>query len=115
MAIQGLGTKNENNNICRVFGKCDCMTSETTSLLAGKVQVDNTPLLLSAKDTAVCLGISRSYLYEMSSSGILGPLPVKFGRRSLWIRDELTNWVAAGCPVRHKWVEIKKLEKHNSS
>jgi predicted DNA-binding transcriptional regulator AlpA len=40
-------------------------------------------LLLSAQDAAKLLGIGRSHFYGLHSSGRLGPLPVKLGRRAL--------------------------------
>ena len=60
-------------------------------------------LLLSAQDAAELLSITRSHFYALHSSGRLGPLPIQLGRRTLWRREELVNWVAAGCPVREKW------------
>ena len=66
------------------------------------------PLLLSADQAAAFLGIGRSHLYSLHSSGRL-PLPVKLGRRTLWRRDELSAWVAAGCPSRDKWINIREM------
>jgi len=63
------------------------------------------PLLLDAKQAASILGISRTLLYSMHSSGQLGPLPVRLGRRALWRHDELKDWVVAGCPSRRLWVK----------
>jgi len=63
-------------------------------------------LLLSATEAAAVLGISRSALYALHSSGRL-PLPVKLGRRTLWRFEELRTWVLADCPSREKWVQIK--------
>jgi excisionase family DNA binding protein len=64
-------------------------------------------LLLSAEDAARLLGIGRSHFYALRSSGRLGPLPVKLGRRALWDRKELEAWVAAGCPTRQRWQSTK--------
>ncbi|MHC4068751.1 MAG: helix-turn-helix transcriptional regulator [Planctomycetota bacterium] len=69
-------------------------------------------LLLSAEDAAKLLGIGRSHFYGLHSSGRLGPLPVKLGRRSLWSRMDLEFWVSAGCPARGKWQEEKKYWKN---
>lgn len=68
------------------------------------------PLLLSADQAAAFLGIGRSHLYGLHSSGRL-PLPVRLGRRTLWRRDELTTWVKAGCPARQKWDTMAELTK----
>lgn len=64
-------------------------------------------LLVSVKDAAKLLGIGKTLFYELHSSGFLGPIPVKFGSRSLWNRQELTDWVNAGCPAREQWQQIK--------
>ncbi|MBL7107659.1 MAG: helix-turn-helix domain-containing protein [Phycisphaerae bacterium] len=61
------------------------------------------PLLLTAESSAKLLGIGRTLFYSMHSSGRLGPLPVKLGRRVLWNRKELEDWVQVGCPARNRW------------
>lgn len=63
-------------------------------------------LLLSAAEAAAVLGISRSQLYALHSSGRL-PLPLKLGRRTLFLFEELKSWTHAGCPSREKWMQIK--------
>lgn len=66
------------------------------------------PLLLSAAEAAQLLGVGRTLFWSMHSSGRLGPLPTRLGRRTLWRRRELEDYVAAGCPARDKWMEIRK-------
>jgi excisionase family DNA binding protein len=61
------------------------------------------PLLLSSEKAAKLLGISRTHFYGLSSSGTLGLLPVRLGGRTLWRREELEQWVYAGCPSRERW------------
>jgi len=63
------------------------------------------PLLLDADQAALLLNIGRSLFYSMHASGKLGPLPIRLGRRTLWRREELKRWVAAGCPPRGQWVK----------
>lgn len=65
-------------------------------------------LLIDAKDAAALLGIGRSLLYQMHSSGRLGPLPIRLGRAVRWQRSELEAWVNAECPARQKWLAIRK-------
>lgn len=72
-------------------------------------------LLLSVEDSAELLGIGRTLFYSMHSSGRLGPLPVKLGRRVLWNRKELEAWVEAGCPARLQWRNRKVGENENFS
>ena len=62
-------------------------------------------LLLDAWGAGALCGLSRSHFWPMHSAGRV-PLPVRLGRRTLWRRDELTAWVAAGCPMRVRWLAI---------
>ncbi|MBW7991924.1 MAG: helix-turn-helix domain-containing protein [Planctomycetes bacterium] len=65
-------------------------------------------LLISAENSAQLLGIGRTLFYSMHSSGRLGPLPVKLGRRTLWNCKELEAWVEEDCPPRCQWQEMKE-------
>lgn len=60
-------------------------------------------LLVDAKTLASLLGIGRTLVFELHSSGRLGPRPIHLGRRVLWARKEVEAWVAAGSPPRAKW------------
>lgn len=63
------------------------------------------PILMDARSAAVALGIGRSLFYQLCASGRIGPLPVKLGERSLWVRAELESWALAGCPSREAWLD----------
>ncbi len=54
-----------------------------------KEQMSIAPLLLNVKAVASVLSLSPSILYRMSSTGELGPMPPKFGKRRLWRYEEL--------------------------
>lgn len=77
--------------------------SNRVSTVDGK-QVDS--LLLSVKNAAKLLGIGSSHFWGLHSSGRLGPLPIKLGRRTLWIRRDLEKWIDAGCPSRKQWQDM---------
>jgi predicted DNA-binding transcriptional regulator AlpA len=64
------------------------------------------PLLLDAKAVAGLLSVGIRMIYSMRSSGELGPIPIRLGRRRLWRYDELAAWVRAGCPSRGAWVRM---------
>lgn len=49
-------------------------------------------LLLSAKDAAKALGISRSMFYAQVHRG-LAPRPIKVGSRSLWPVEDIEQYV----------------------
>ncbi len=57
----------------------------------------------SASEAAVLCGIARSTWWKLHASGRC-PLPVRLGRRTLWLREELDRWLAAGCPDRRTWI-----------
>ena len=59
-------------------------------------------LMVDAKVAAKLCGIGKTTWYQLHAAGRT-PLPVRFGRRALWRRDEIADWVAAGCPARHQW------------
>ena len=79
-----------------------------------------TPLLLGAEQVGLMLGISRSTVYRLNAEGRL-PRPVHLGRAARWRREELLQWVQAGCPSRERWeleqgdVCKQKIHKRNSS
>ena len=66
------------------------------------------PLLVSPDEAARLLGIGKTTFYQFCSSGRIGPMAIKFGRRSLFRLDELREWVAADCPPRVKWQAIRE-------
>ena len=57
------------------------------------------PLMISASDAALLIGVSRSKWYELYNSGRT-PLPLKIDRRSLWRVSDLRKWVESGCRPR---------------
>jgi len=59
------------------------------------------PALLSAKTAAEYCGISRASWWKMKTSGRC-PAPIRLGRRLLWRRVELDQWIAQGCPAVNK-------------
>ncbi|MHC4623381.1 MAG: helix-turn-helix transcriptional regulator [Planctomycetota bacterium] len=69
---------------------------------------ENEVLLLNAEKAAALLGVSRAHLYALHSSGRLGPMPVKLGGKTLWLREELVDWTANRCPAREQWLAMKK-------
>jgi predicted DNA-binding transcriptional regulator AlpA len=60
------------------------------------------PLLLTAAEAAALCGKSSRTWRTWHSAGWI-PRPMRIGRSLLWRRDELTAWIAAGCPARNFW------------
>ena len=78
------------------------------------------PILLDAEQVGLQLGVSRSTIYRLDAEGRL-PQPVHLGRLTRWRREELAQWVQAGCPSRGRWeleqddVCMRKIHKLNPS
>jgi predicted DNA-binding transcriptional regulator AlpA len=59
-------------------------------------------LLVSARDVAKLLSVSVRSVWRQESGGRL-PRSVSVGRLRRWRRQEIIDWVAAGCPSRSEW------------
>ena len=68
---------------------------------------DREPVLLSANNVAQMLQVSTRTLWRLLAAGKLIN-PVKLGRSVRWRKDELMQWIAAGCPPRSQ----RKKEGH---
>ena len=66
------------------------------------------PLLVPASEAARLLSVGRSLFYQMHSKGTLGPMAVRFGRKTLWRVDELRAWTEHSCPGRDEWLRLKR-------
>lgn len=64
---------------------------------------DRPPLLIDVEELAALLGRSTASLARDDAAGRL-PTPVRIGGSKKWRFEELTAWVAAGCPPRSKWI-----------
>ena len=72
-------------------------------------------LLLSADEAAALLGIGRTHFWGLHSSGRL-PMPVRLGRRTLWVAEELRAWTENRLPNgelmnREQWILFKEKQK----
>jgi len=68
------------------------------------------PICVGTVEAARLLGVSRSFLCKLSSSGMC-PAPVHLGERTLWWVAELREWIAAGVPPREQWEQMKAARK----
>ena len=62
-----------------------------------------TQLAVGFDGASKLLGISRATLHNHHNSGLLGPIPIRFGGRQLFSVRELSNWVEARMPDRATW------------
>jgi predicted DNA-binding transcriptional regulator AlpA len=64
------------------------------------------PLLLRARDAARLCGVSPATWHRLVSAGKT-PAPVRLAGAVRWRRDELSDWIAAGCPGRREWEALR--------
>ena len=64
-------------------------------------------MLLTIDQVAELLGLSERSVYNFDRSGRLGPVSVKLGKCSRWVRSELEAWTIAGCPNRRQWQAMR--------
>jgi excisionase family DNA binding protein len=58
---------------------------------------DVSAALLDVKAVSAMLTCSARHVYRLADAGLM-PRPVKLGALVRWRRNELTEWLAAGCP-----------------
>lgn len=63
-------------------------------------------LLVDAAGVGAMLSLSRTKIYQMDSSGELGPVALKFGGRRRWRVDEISEWARRNCPCRREWLAM---------
>jgi excisionase family DNA binding protein len=61
------------------------------------------PLLLSDREAAALLGISRAHFHRLRAAGKFGPEPIRLGRTLRFERDEVVRWARARCPEATTW------------
>lgn len=54
-------------------------------------------VLVTLNDVAALLGCSTRHVRRLADSGRI-PQPVKFGALLRWIKTDIDQWIAAGCP-----------------
>ncbi len=64
------------------------------------------PLLICDRQAAALCGCSRSHWHTLAAAGKIPP-SVKLGRKRLWRREEIEEWVAAGCPDGRTWEALQ--------
>lgn len=63
------------------------------------------PLLIPDTAAAVMAGVSRAHWHRLRAAGKLPPA-IRLGRKVLWRRLEVADWIAAGCPDSRTWLAM---------
>lgn len=72
------------------------MSSEPTTIHLNQARV------IDAQQLAEILNLSVRTVRRLDSSGKL-PRPLRIGGAVRWSLEEISAWIAAGCPDRQKW------------
>ena len=64
---------------------------------------------IDAKQLAEVLGLSVRTVRRLDSSGKL-PRPLRIGGAVRWSLEEIAAWMAAGCPDRQKWENLRSRQ-----
>ena len=64
------------------------------------------PLLIPDTVAAALAGVSRAHWQRLRSAGKLPP-SIKLGRKVLWRRLEIEEWIATGCPDAKVWAAMQ--------
>ena len=79
----------------------------TIALADKRLIVQAEPLLVSAKDAARLCGISERLWRSWDSAGKCPEAVLNGKGVKRWHFDELRHWVAASCPSRGRWVQVR--------
>ena len=63
-------------------------------------------LMMDVRDVARELKVSPRQVWKLVASGQF-PKPVRIARSVRWRRDEVTAWIAAGCPTLTQWETMR--------
>ena len=69
----------------------NALALRVAELVAAKLSAP-APAAFSDTDSAHYLGISRRQLWKLAATD--GPKPIKIGRRALWLRESLDQYLA---------------------
>ncbi len=64
--------------------------------------------LWDAKTFGQRLSLSKRQIFRLNSC-LKIPAPVKIGGSIRWISDEISAWIASGCPDRETWEYMKDI------
>jgi predicted DNA-binding transcriptional regulator AlpA len=63
---------------------------------------DDADIMVTVHEAAAMCKMSKTTFYKLHASGKT-PRRVKLGALARWRRQEILDWIKAGCPSREKW------------
>lgn len=77
-------------------------------------RVKEESILLNSNRAAELIGCSSQTLRNWNLYGFVPP-PIVLGHRLFWKREEILQWLEAGCPNRKEWKKNKQTFQQNTS
>jgi predicted DNA-binding transcriptional regulator AlpA len=68
-------------------------------------------LLIPDVAAAALAGISRAHLHRLRAAGQWGPTAVKLGRKVLYRRQDVIDWIGADCPDFRTWTAMQAQQR----
>ena len=65
--------------------------------MSSHTQTTEEPALITAMQVSQIIGVSKRTVWRMLSAGQLIK-PIRIGSNTRWRREELLDWIDAGCP-----------------
>lgn len=96
--------------MCNKYGKKKVVKGKGGKPAPGSSGTDNADILLNVDEAATMCRMSRSMFYRLCAERKT-PRKVKLGRLSRWRRQELRDWMQAGCPDQKRWEAMLKKGK----
>ena len=78
------------------------MLETTTTIQVAPVE----PILVNTQVAAKMLGLGVSYFSELVDQGVVGPMPVRLGKRVLHSVRLLRRWESMGMPDRAEFLRL---------
>jgi predicted DNA-binding transcriptional regulator AlpA len=71
------------------------------------------PMLFTKKALAQLLNLSERSVSRKVSAGLI-PKAINLSGTKRWIRAEILEWIAAGCPPSDRWERVRDKNLHRS-
>lgn len=68
-------------------------------------------LLIPDREAAAMAGIGRATWHRLRAAGKIGPAAVRLGRAVRYRRDEVAEWIRAGCCDALTWKAMQAAER----
>ncbi|MDR0363305.1 MAG: helix-turn-helix domain-containing protein [Planctomycetota bacterium] len=95
----------------KYFAAEDKRREEAARIFGGKeAKQENADILVTVDEAAEMCKVCRAAFYRMCAAGKT-PARIKLGRSTRWRRQELLDWIKAGCPSREKWEAMYGKQK----